>query len=91
MSGNFEQTGKVRVEKSGNFTQNTGKVREFQPVYIFIFFFDFSIEVYLLNRFLYLLNSLNKMLKKYWKMEKSTGKVREICQFKNVGIMNVAD
>ena len=28
-------------------------------------------EVYLLNKFLYLLNSLNKTLKKYWKIEKN--------------------
>ena len=55
-------------EKSGNFEQS-GKVREFYPKYwkneeilasfCFYFFSDFSIEVYLLN-------SLNKTLKKYW-------------------------
>ena len=60
-------------EKSGNFEQ-TGKVREFYPKYwkseeilasfYFYFFSDFLIEVYLLNRFLYFLNSLNKTLKK---------------------------
>ena len=27
-------------------------------------------EVYLLNKFLYFLNSLNKTLKKYWNMER---------------------
>ena len=39
------------LEKSGNFSQ-------------FLFFFDFLIELHLLNRFLYLVNSLNKTLKK---------------------------
>ena len=56
-----------------------GKVREFYPKYwksqgiLGIFYVnlssDFLIEVYLLDRSLYLLNSLNKTLKKYWKME----------------------
>ena len=73
-----------RLEKSGNFTQNTGKIREFYPKYwkseeilagfYFYFFSDFLIEVYLLNRFLYLLNSLNKTLKKYWRMERKSWK-----------------
>ena len=40
---------------------------------------------------LYLLNSSNKTVKKYWKMErkhwKSQGKVMEICQSENVGTM----
>ena len=72
-------------------------MREFYPKYwkseeilasfYFIFFTDFLIEVYLLNRFFYLLNSLNKTLKKYWEIEKNTGKVREICQSENVGTM----
>ena len=51
------------------------------------FFSDCLIKVYLLNRSLHLLNSLNKTLKKYWKMEKNTGKVREICQSEKVGTM----
>ena len=51
--------------------EQTGKVREFYPqywkrgeilasFYLFIFFSDFVNDVYLLNKFLYLLNSLNK-------------------------------
>ena len=64
-SGNFEETGKVGIlpkilEKWGNFTENTGKVKKFQPVITYIFFSKFLIQVYSLNRFLYLLNSLNK-------------------------------
>ena len=31
--------------------------------------------------------SLKKTLKKYWKMEKNTGKVREFCQSGKVGTM----
>ena len=60
----------IRLEKSGKFTQNAGKVRKFKRVLIFIFFLWTLFEVNLLNRFLYLLNSSNKTLKKYWKMEK---------------------
>ena len=39
----------------------------------------------MLNVFFYLFNSLNETLKKYWKMGKNAGKVREICQSENVG------
>ena len=75
-------------EKSGNFTQNNGKMREFYPKYwkseenlvsfylYFYFFSDFLKEVYLLNRFLYFLNSL-----KHWKntgiWKEKTGKSRK--------------
>ena len=62
-----------RLEKSGNFTKNTGKVRGSHPKYwktegiltrfYFIFSLIFLIEMYLLDRFFYLLNSLNKTLK----------------------------
>ena len=30
----------------------------------------------------------NNTLKKYWKMEKNTGKVAEFCQFEKVGTLN---
>ena len=40
--------------KRGNFTQNTGKGGNFSQFFIFLWF---VIEVYWLNRFLYLLNS----------------------------------
>ena len=86
-SGNFEQTGKVRefypkywenegilpkiLEKWGNFSH-----------FLFLIFLDFSIEMYLLNRFLYLLNSLDKTLENG---NKNTGKVMEICQSENMG------
>ena len=57
------------LEKSGNFSQ-----------FLFlVFLWFFLIEVYLLNRILYLLNPLNETLKKILEMEKNTGKVREIC------------
>ena len=63
-------------------------MRTFQPVFIFIFS-DFLIEVYLLNRFLYFLNSVNKTVKNTVKCSKeNTGKVREIRQSENVGTMN---
>ena len=57
-------TGKMRVnvlvrENSGNF-ERTRKLREFYPIFIFL-----VIELYLLNRFLYLVNSLNKTLGKW--------------------------
>ena len=58
------------LDKRGNFTQNTGKVRNFSYFIYFIFFADFLIEVCLLNEFLYLVNSLKVTLKKFWKMEK---------------------
>ena len=48
--------------------------------------------MHVLNTFLYLLNSLDKTLKNTGKLKKkyckSHGKVREICQFKNVGTMS---
>ena len=91
-SGNFEKTGKVRefypkywkneeillkiLEKWGHFS-----------LFLLYFLPEFLFEMYMLNKFLYLLNSLNKTLKKYWKIKKYTGKIREICQSKNVGTM----
>ena len=58
----FIQSGKSkeilnRLEKSGNFTQNIGKMREFYPNYwkseqdlaSFYFFSDFLMQVYLLD------------------------------------------
>ena len=72
------------LEKRGNFTQNTGKVRQFYPKYwkseaiwasfYFKFFSDLLIEVYLLNRFLYLLKSLNKTLQNRRKILEKSGK-----------------
>ena len=60
--------------QSGEIQGNTGKVREFYPkywkrgilasFYFYLIFSDFLIEVYL-----YLLNLLNKTLKRYWKMK----------------------
>ena len=75
------------LEKCGNFTKNTGKVKGILASFYFYFFSDFLIEVYLLNRLLYLVNSLNKTLKKYWKMETKYWTVGEICQSENVGTM----
>ena len=66
-----------RLEKSGNFTQNTRKVKNFSKFY---FFFDFLIELYLLHMYLCLLNSLNKTLEKYLKWNncwKSRGNLSE--------------
>ena len=81
-SGNFQKTGKVRefypkywknegillkiLEKLGNFSQ-----------FLLDFFPEFLFEVYMLSKFLYLLNSLNKTLKKYWKIEKISWKNRK--------------
>ena len=71
-----------RLEKSGNFTQNTGENREFDPKYwkseeILASFFSLLIEVYLLNKFLYLLSSLNRTLKNTGKLKEHTEKVRD--------------
>ena len=62
-----------RLEKSGNFTQNIGKLGEFYVKYwksedilasFYIYCFsDSLVEVPLLNRFLYLLNTLNETQK----------------------------
>ena len=68
-SGNFTQKywkSEGIAGKRGNFTQNTGKGGNFSQFFIFLWF---VIEVYWLNRFLYLLNSWNKTLKKI--LEKS--------------------
>ena len=88
------RTGKLG--KMGNYFQSEKKiwtdlkVREFYPEYwksqgiLASFLPGFLIEVYLLNRLLYLLNLWNKTLKilengkKYWK-------VRKICQSESVG------
>ena len=82
-------------EKSGNF-EHTGKVREFYPKYwkseeILASFFSliFKLYIYLLNRFLNFLNSLNKTLKNTGKWKENTGKVRDICQSENVGTMMI--
>ena len=50
------------------------KSEEMLASFLFLFFLWLLIEVYLLNGILYLLNTSNKTLKKYWKMEK---KIRE--------------
>ena len=75
---NLFQSGKSqgilsRLEKSGGFTPKYWKIEGILPKileklgnvsqFLFLFFSDFLIEIYLLNRFLYLLNSLNKTLK----------------------------
>ena len=51
-SGNFEQTGKVR-----EFYLKYWKNEEILASFSFYFFSTLLIEVYLLNRFLYVLNS----------------------------------
>ena len=87
----FEQTGKVREfypkywKSQGTLPKLLEKWGNLASFY-FYFCSDFLIEVY--YRFLYLLNSLNKILKKYGKRKQNTGKVREICQSENVGTMN---
>ena len=69
-SGNFDQTGKVR-----EFWAKYWKNEEILASFYFYFLSDFLIEVYSLNRFWCLLNSLNKMLKKYsGKWKENTGK-----------------
>ena len=87
-SGNFERTGKVR-EKSGKTTQNTGKLRAFHKKIICYFSMIFKGTVYYLLKCIKFLVRKNKTLKKYWKMEKNTGKVREFCQPGKVGTLNI--
>ena len=71
-----------RLEESGNFMQNTGKMRTFYSKYwknegiwanfYFIFSLKFLFEVYLQNKVqIYLLNSLNKTLEKILKNQKN--------------------
>ena len=62
-SGNFEQTG-----NNGVILHRLLENEDILASFYFDFFSDFLIEVYLLNRFLYLLNLSNKTLRKYWKM-----------------------
>ena len=75
-------------EKSGNFTQNTGKMRNFYPIYwksedILASFCIFLVQVPLLNRFFYLLNSANKTPKKFTgKWKENTGNVRKFVSLK---------
>ena len=80
--GNFEQTGKVKefypkYWKIEGISPKYWKTERILASFYSIFFSNFLIEVYLLNRFLHLLNSLNETLIKYWKMEKNTEKIRE--------------
>ena len=78
-SGNFEQTGKVR-EKSGKITQNTGKLREFEINiiwYFYILFWWYLNELCIIAKMDQVFSKENKTLKKYWKIGKNTGKVRE--------------
>ena len=58
-----------RLEKSGNFAQNSGKMRGIYPKYwkseeilasFYCFSLTFLVELPLLNRFFYLLNSFYK-------------------------------
>ena len=92
-SGNFEQTGKVR-EFYPKYWKNEGilsKILESEEIlasFYLYFFSDFLIEVNLLNRFLYLLHSLNKTLKNSGKLKENTGKVGEIRQSENVRTMS---
>ena len=92
-SENFEQSGRV-----GENYPKYWKMREFYPKYwkseeslasLCIFLsLTFLVEVPLLNRFLYLLNSVNETCQNNaGKWKENTGKVREICQSKNVGTM----
>ena len=79
---NFSSQGKVREFLTDGKSQgilpkileNEGilhKILEkFLASFYFYFFFDFLIEVYLLNRFLYLLNSFIKHWKNTGKMER---------------------
>ena len=62
-----------RLEKSWNFTQNIGKVREFQPSFHFYFFVDFLMESYLLQRFLYYETKQYQNTGKWTKYWKSQG------------------
>ena len=78
-SGKFENTGRVREIytrnwKSGNFTQNIGKVREFWPVFIFIFSLWFLIKVHLLNIFLIDFFAFVKNTGKWGKILEKRGK-----------------
>ena len=68
----FFSQGKVREywKNEGILPKILEKCGILSSFYFYVFFSDFLIDVYLLNGFLYLVNSLNKTLKKYWKTEK---------------------
>ena len=66
-----------RLEKSGKITQNTGKLREFQTNIIFYFLVIFKLTVYYFAEMHQIFSYKRKLLKKYWKNGKNTGKVRE--------------
>ena len=76
-----------RLEKSGKITQNTGKLREFQTNIICYFLVIFKLTVYYFAKMHQFFNLKNKLLKKYWKNGKNTGKVREFCQSGKVGTL----
>ena len=83
----------LRLEKSGNFTQNTGKIRKklyweiekstekvgeiYQPVIVK------AQQICMVPYF------KKGHIKKYWKTVKNTGKVREICQSEKVATMQI--
>ena len=58
-----------RLEKSGNFIQNTRKFREFLSVFIFNLSLIFNWSVFVKQSFVFI-KFINETLKKYWKMGK---------------------
>ena len=68
-----------RLEKSGKITQNYWKTQGIWNKYYLIFLMIFKWTVYYLLKWI--------KLKKYWKMAKNTGKVREFCQSRKVGTL----
>ena len=78
----WKSQGKVRENHT-----NTGKLRAFQKKLFVFFSMIFKWTVYYLLKCIKFLVRKNETLKKYWKMEKNTGKVREFCQPGKVGTL----
>ena len=81
-SGNFEQTGKVRENHT-----KCWKTEINWDKYYFKFLVIFKWTVHFLVKWIKFSVKKNKTLKKYWKMAKNTGKVREFCQSGKVGTL----
>ena len=76
-----------RLEKSGKITQNTGKTSgNFRKMLCyFLMIFKNELCIICLNGSSF--QSKQQNIKKYWKMEKDTGKVSEFCQSRKVGTL----
>ena len=83
-SGNFEQTRKVKE----NHTKYWKNIREFQKNVLCYFLVIFKNELSIICSNGSSFQFKKQNIKKYWKIEKDTGKVREFCQSGKVGTLD---